>query len=104
MKVLFDHCVPCPLRRHLPGHEIATAKSLGWDTLENGSLLAAAEPLFEVLITSDKNLRYQQNLAGRLIAVIVLPTNSLPKIIALAPKIGAALARIEPGGWIQIES
>ena len=76
---------------------------MGWDTLENGSLLAAAELQFEVMITSDKNLRYQQNLTTRRIALIILPTNSLPRSIALVPKNTAALASIQPGGWIEIE-
>lgn len=79
-----------------------TARSMGWDTLENGKLLAAAEPHFEVMITSDKNIGYQQNRAGRLIAVFVLPTNARPLLIPLAPKILMALSRIQPGDWIEI--
>ena len=103
MKVLFDHCVPRPLRRHLPGHEVVTARAMGWDKLENGKLLTAAEPHFEVMITSDKNIGYQQNRPGRRMAIIVLPTNSRPLLLPLAPKILAALASIQPGGWIDIE-
>jgi hypothetical protein len=103
VKVLFDHCVPRALRRHLPGHEIVTARSMGWDRLENGKLLAAAEPHFEVMITCDKNIAYQQNRAGRRIAIIVLPTNARPVLIPLAPKILAGLASIQPGDWIELE-
>ena len=102
MRILFDHCVPRPLRRYLPGHEIATARAMGWDTLENGTLLAAAEPHFDVMITSDRNSQYQQNLSGRRVALIVLPTNSLPLVIQLAPKIAAALKGLQPGGWGEI--
>jgi hypothetical protein len=103
VKVLFDQCVPRPLRRHLPGHEIVTARSMGWDTLENGKLLEAAESQFDVMITSDKRIRYQQNRAGRRIGIIVLPTNARPLLIPLAPKILEALASIKPGGWVEIE-
>lgn len=76
---------------------------MGWDALDNGKLLAAAETHFEVMITSDKNIRYQQNHAGRRIAIIVLPTNARPVLIPMAPKILEALASIQPGGWIDIE-
>lgn len=76
---------------------------MGWDKLENGKLLAAAELQFQVMITSDKNIRYQQNLAGRRIAIILLPTNILPVVLSIAPKVLAALASIQPGGWIEIE-
>ena len=64
MKILFDHGTPVPLRRSLPGHEVSTAYEMGWAELPNGDLLAAAEKDFQALITTDKNLRYQQNLAG----------------------------------------
>jgi len=103
VKVIFDHSVPRPLRDHLPGHEITTAFLMGWATLENGDLLAAAEAKFDAMITSDKNLRYQQNLTGRRLALIILPTNFLPDVIALASKVLAALAVIQPGSWIEIE-
>ncbi len=103
MKVIFDNSVPRPLRAYLPGHEIATAFSMGWATLENGDLLTAAEAKFDAMITSDKNLRYQQNLTGLRLALIILPTNFLPDVMKLAPKVHAALAVIEPGSWVEIE-
>jgi predicted nuclease of predicted toxin-antitoxin system len=65
MRILFDQGTPVPLRDHLPGHIIETAFELGWSTLENGILLAAAEDSFDLLITTDQKLRYQQNLVGR---------------------------------------
>jgi len=65
MKILFDHGTPAPLRHSLSGHEISTAYEMGWAQLSNGDLLAAAEKSFDVFITTDQNLRYQQNLAGR---------------------------------------
>jgi hypothetical protein len=71
MRVLFDHSTPAPLGRHLPGHEVKEAVDQDWDQLSNADLLAAAEREgFEVLITADKNIRYQQNLKGRTIAIL----------------------------------
>jgi hypothetical protein len=80
MKILFDHGTPAPLRRQLAGHEISTAYEVGWATLSNGDLLVATEKTFDVFITTDRNLRYQQNLAGRRLAILVLPTTSWPEI------------------------
>jgi len=75
-RVLFDHCVPRPFRSLLANCSVSTALEMGWEQLKNGELLSAAEGAgFEVLITADKNLQYQQNLAGRQIAIIELPTN-----------------------------
>ena len=73
MRVLFDQGVPVPLRVLLEGHSVRTAAEESWDRLRNAELLTAAEAArFDVFLTTDKNLRYQQNLAGRRIAVIVL--------------------------------
>ncbi len=81
MRVHFDQGTPAPLRKLLPGHEVATAYERGWSTLKNGELLAAAErDGFEVLVTTDSNLKYQQNLASRTIALVVLSTTSWPRI------------------------
>jgi len=77
MKVLFDHGTPVPLRRHLPGHEISTAYEMGWAKLSNGDLLAAAEKSYAAFITTDQNLRYQQNLAGRKLAIAVFNNHQL---------------------------
>lgn len=102
MKVLFDVNVPRPLRRHLPGHQVATSQERDWAELRNGDLLAAVEADFDVLLTADQNLKYQQNMAGRKIAIIVLPTNYMPDVLELAPKIRAALDRIKPGDYVEI--
>jgi len=80
MRILFDPGTPIPLRRFLAGHAIATAFEQGWAELTNGDLLRAAEAEFDLLITTDQKLRYQQNLAGRKLAIHVLPTTSWPKI------------------------
>jgi len=73
MRILFDHSTPAPLARFLPGHSVTKAKERGWDTLTNGDLLAVTEADgFDMLLTADKNMRYQQNLTGRRIALVVL--------------------------------
>jgi hypothetical protein len=81
MRILFDQGTPVPLRDHLPGHITETAFELGWSTFENGALLAAAEDSFDLLITTDQKLRYQQNLAGRKLGILVLMTTSWPSLL-----------------------
>jgi hypothetical protein len=80
MRILFDHVTPRGIARSLVSHTVTKAKDRGWDTLTNGDLLAEAERAgFEVLLTADKNMRYQQNLTGRRIPLVVLSTlTSLP--------------------------
>jgi hypothetical protein len=99
-RVLFDHCVPRPFRSLLVNCSIATALELGWEQLKNGELIDHAEANgFDVLITADKNLRYQQNLASRGIAIIELPTNRLREIATYAPKVNSILTAILPGEY-----
>jgi len=77
LKVLFDQGTPVPLRIELAAHRVSTAHELVWSTLENGELLAAAEEeSFEVFVTTDTNLKYQQNLSNRKISIVVLSTTS----------------------------
>jgi hypothetical protein len=81
LKILFDQGTPVPLRGHISAHRVSTAYELGWATLKNGELLAAAENNgFDVLVTTDTNLQYQQNLTQRKIAIVVLSTTSWPRI------------------------
>lgn len=103
MKILFDHGTPVPLRRSLPGHEVSTAYEMGWAELQNGELLAAAEKDFQALITTDKNLRYQQNLTGRRLAILVLPTTSWPRIQQHLPEILAAVNALKPGDFVELK-
>ena len=92
MRVLFDQGTPVPLRDHLPGHRVSTAYELSWGSLKNGELLQQAERHgFEVLVTTDQNLKYQQNLASRKIAIVVLSTTSWPRIQTVLPSIAAAV-------------
>ena len=81
MRVLFDKSAPYGLARHLVGHTITTAEQCGWGRMENGDLLTAAEHAgHEVFLTADKNLRYQQNLDGRKIALVVLGQSPWPLV------------------------
>jgi hypothetical protein len=80
MRILFDQGTPAPLRRALTGHIVSTAYEMSWTKLDNGAVLDAAELHFDVLITTDRNLRYQQNVSGRKLAIMVLLTTSWPKI------------------------
>lgn len=102
MKVLFDQGTPAPLRRELIGHTVSTAFEMGWSDLGNGDLVAAAEAAFDVLITTDQNLRYQQNLSGRKLSVLVLPTTSWPVIHDHAAEIVAALNELQPGDFREL--
>ena len=102
MKILFDQGTPAPLKRELSEHTVATAFEKGWATLTNGDLLAKAEGEFDVLITTDQNLQYQQNLAGRHIAILVLPTTSWPKIQSHKIEIAAAVDQMKPGDYLAL--
>ena len=101
MRILFDQGTPAPLRYHLPGHVIETAFELGWSTLENGALLAAAEDSFDLLITTDQKLRYQQNLTGRKLSILVLMTTSWLRIEKSAPEILETIERFHPGDFLE---
>lgn len=103
MLVLFDHSVPAPLASALIGHTITEARTRGWDTLSNGDLLAEAERAgFDVFLTADKNIQYQQNLAGRKIAVLVLGTPQWPLLRLHIAKVAAALNTAKPGGYAEV--
>ncbi len=97
MNVLLDACVPRPLREHLTGCKVRTAQEMGWGQLKNGDLLRAAETQFDVFVTSDKNLKYQQNLAGRKLAILVLPTNDWTVLRVKADIVLSALRKLAPG-------
>lgn len=102
MRILFDQGTPVPLRKDLSPHEVMTAYEMDWSNLQNGDLLAAAESQFDVLVTTDKNLRYQQNLSGRKLAIVVLPFASWPRLQLLVPQIAEAIASIGPGGFVEL--
>jgi hypothetical protein len=102
MRILFDQGTPVPLRRFLSGQRVSTTYEMGWSVLANGDLLAAAEAQFDLLLTTDQNLRYQQNLSGRKLAIFVFPTTSWPEIRNHTAEIIAAVSSIEPGGYIEL--
>jgi len=102
MRILFDQGTPVPLRDHLLPHTVETAFELGWSTLKNGDLLAAAEGSFDVLITTDQKLRYQQNLAEKKLGILVLMTTSWPRIQKSIPQILEAIERISPGAFLEV--
>ncbi len=101
MRILFDQGTPVPLRHHLAAHVIETAFELGWSTLENGALLAAAEDSFDLLITTDQKLRHQQKLAGKKLTILVLMTTSWPRIQKSIPQIREAIDRSTPGDLLE---
>jgi len=99
MKVLLDECVPWPLRKSLPGHECMTAQDRGWGGFSNGELLSVAEQEFDLFVTSDQNLRYQQNLAGRRIAILELSTNDLRRLQAAATTLAVIVNEMKPSEY-----
>jgi hypothetical protein len=102
MKVLLDACVPRPLRNFLTAHTVKTAQEMGWGTLKNGALLQASELEFDAFLTSDQNLKYEQNVAGRGLAILVLPTNDWPILRRLGDKIAARVATLKPGDLVEM--
>jgi hypothetical protein len=103
VRVLFDQGTPVPLRSYLTDHEVQTAFERGWQTLENGASLRTAEDAgIEVLITTDKNLRYQQNLTERRIAILVLARTDWRKLRTSVASISGALGRVRPGDYVEL--
>ena len=103
MKVLFDQGAPAPLRDHLPQHAVDTLAEKGWSDKDNGALLDLAEQAgYDALLTTDQNLRYQQNLTGRQIGIVVLLATAWPEIRLRARKIDQAIADVRPGEVIEV--
>jgi len=102
VRILFDQGVPVPLRKKLTGHEITTCKEKGWDQITNGDLITEAETLFDVFVSTDQNLKYQQNLKNRKIAILILPTTSWRKLEQNAATIKSALDTLNPGQYLEI--
>jgi predicted nuclease of predicted toxin-antitoxin system len=106
MRILIDECAPRALKKHLMkhGHECRTVQEAGWSGKQNGELLRVAETAFDALVTVDTNLSYQQNLAGRRIAIVVLQSSSnrLEDLRQLFPDCVLALEKIKPGQMVQV--
>jgi len=103
MKVLFDECVPWPMRRLLASHSCTSVQAQGWSGIRNSELLKKAENDFDLLITADQNILYQQNLAGSTISILELSTNDLRRIVAAAPLIQRAVEEIRPGQFVRLD-
>ena len=103
MRVLFDENVPLPLRQFFSGDDVRSVQEMGWAGTKNGALLAKGEGEFEVLLLADKNLRYQQNLSGRRLAIVELPTNRWPALKGMAPQIVAKVRSATPGSYIFVD-
>jgi predicted nuclease of predicted toxin-antitoxin system len=99
MKILFDQGTPVPLRTFLIGHSVVTAFEAGWSGLTNGELIAAADREYDLLITTDQGLKYQQKLEHRRIAILVLLTTNWPKLLPLATAIAARVEQMTSGSY-----
>jgi hypothetical protein len=105
MLILFDHGTPRGLARALPGHTVITARARGWDRLNNGALLTAAEAVaVDLLITTDQRIRYQQNLTGRKLAIVVLAgTTKWSRVQLHLERIAAAVNAATPGSYTEVD-
>jgi hypothetical protein len=104
MLILFDNGTPAPLRQFLKGHTVIEAVERGWDRLTNGDLIAAAEAEgYDLLITTDKNLRYQQNLTGRRIAFVVLGNQQWPVLRRYVDRVVGAVDAATAGSFTEVE-
>src|SRR5689334_953150 len=100
MTVILDVCTPVQVCEALPGHSVQTAARLGWRELENGDLLRAAEEAgFDLFVICDKNMRYQQNFAGRRIAILELWTNHRPTLEKCWAYIRENAESVKPGEY-----
>ena len=104
MHILFDQGTPVPLRSFLSDHHVETAFERGWTTLTNGELLTEAERAgFELFVTTDQNLRYQQNFTARSIAIVVLSSTSWPRIQKAMATVTQAIESATPGNFLEVE-
>ena len=102
MRIILDENLPRPLKTIFPDRAVTTVQEEGLAGTVNGALLAKLEGNFDVFITADKNLRYQQNLSDRNLAIIELLTNRLPLLRPLFPRIAAAVESIIPSAYVRI--
>lgn len=104
MKILFDANTPAPLARFLRGHQVLRADELNWSGLDNAALLKAAEEAgFDLLITCDQNVPYQQNLTNRQLAVVILSSNHWPTLRQVAARIGTSVDFVQAGQIIRVD-
>jgi hypothetical protein len=104
MLILLDHSTPAPLRYALKGHVVIEAVERGWERLANGALLDAAEAAgFELFVTADKNIRYQQNLTGRKISIVVLGNAQWPVLRRYVDRVVTAVSAATPGSYTEVD-
>jgi hypothetical protein len=104
MLILFDHGTPRSIARWLHGHTVVEATARGWDRLANGALLKAAEEAgFDLLLSTDKNIRYQQNLGGRRIAIVILGNSRRPDVHRYSDRVVAAVNAGTPGSYAEVD-
>ena len=104
MRILFDNGTPKPIANALKGHRVSHARQLGWHELENGELIEKAELAgYNVFLTTDKNIRYQQNLTARKIAIVVLGHQQWPVVRLQLDKIAIAVNAATPGSYQEVE-
>ena len=102
-RILLDHNLALDLRDLLPGHDVRHAIEMGWDQIANGELLTIAEAAgFEIVITADQNIRYQQNLSGRRLSLVVLSTNHWPTLRGSIGLIVETLGLVTPGSYHEV--
>jgi hypothetical protein len=102
MRILFDQGVPLPLHSFLVAHEVATAFAMGWAELKNGDLLQASEEKFDLVITTDKNWKYQQRVTRRRIAILILPCANWPELREQAGRVANAVNAAKPGEYLEL--
>ena len=104
MRILFDQGTPVPIRGYLTGHTVGISADLGWERLQNGDLLADAEQAgYELLLTTDKNLRYQQNLKDRVIAIVVIGHSQWPALKPHVQRVVDAVNAAVPGSYAEVD-
>jgi hypothetical protein len=104
MRILFDQGAPRGLAAALRGHEVTEARKRGWERISNGELLSLAENAgFDLLLTTDKRMRYQQNLSGRTIAIIVLGNSPWRLVRLYLDQIAAAVDAATPGSYAEVD-
>jgi len=104
MRVILDENLPHALKKIISGHEVSTVQGEGWSGISNGELISKVDGVFDVFLTADKNLRYQQNLTERQIAIVELPTNRLPVLESIASKISEAVNHASDNAYFIVEA
>jgi hypothetical protein len=103
LKILIDESLPRYLKQPLEAHQVLTVQEMGWTGIKNGVLLAQANNEFDVFLTADKNLRYQQNVSGLTLAIVVFPSNRLSVVKALTPRLQSVLATLGRGEIVELD-